>query len=111
MTYTIHISNRAQADIDKAADHIEYVLKNPQAADALLDAVDEEISSLAAMPERFAVVDDDVLASWGIRFVRIKNYLAFYTIDEDQEVVFIVRFLFGKSDWITILRNELNDSV
>ena len=106
MSYKIRISNRAQADIDRAADHIEYVLKNPQAADSLLDEVDEVISSLVTMPERYAVVDDDVLASWGIRFTRVKNYLAFYTIDDDHRTVFIVRFLFGRSDWLTILRNE-----
>ena len=37
--------------------------------------------SLADLPQKFRLVDDPVLASWGIRFVRINNYLAFYTID------------------------------
>jgi len=49
-------------------------------------------------------VDDPVLAVWGIRFIRVNNYLAFYTIDEDKKVVIIVRFLYQKSNWNTILR-------
>ena len=45
-----------------------------------------------------------VLASWGIRFVIINNYLAFYTIDEEKQTVIIVRFLYQKSNWTAILR-------
>ena len=45
-----------------------------------------------------------VLASWGIRFVIINNYLAFYTIDEEKQTVIIVRFLYQKSNWTSILR-------
>ena len=37
MNYIIHITNTAQRDILNAADYIEFVLKNPKAADNLLD--------------------------------------------------------------------------
>lgn len=49
------------------------------------------------MPEKLQLVDDPVLAGWGIRFIRVNNYLAFYTIDEDKKVVIIVRFLYQKA--------------
>ena len=91
-------------DIAKAADYIEFVLKNPQAADHLLDVATEKIGELTQMPEKLQLVDDSVLAVWGIRFIRVNNYLAFYTIDEDKKVVIIVRFLYQKSNWNTILR-------
>jgi len=42
--------------------------------------------------------------SQGIRFVIINNYLAFYTIDEEKQTVIIVRFLYQKSNWTSILR-------
>ncbi|MFR5502265.1 MAG: type II toxin-antitoxin system RelE/ParE family toxin, partial [Lachnospira pectinoschiza] len=38
------------------------------------------------------------------RFVIINNYLAFYTIDEEKQTVIIVRFLYQKSNWTSILR-------
>ena len=94
----------AEHDIAKAADYIEFVLKNPQAADHLLDVATEKIGELTQMPEKLRLVDDPVLAVWGIRFIRVNNYLAFYTIDEDKKVVIIVRFLYQKSNWNTILR-------
>ena len=106
MMYQVRITSRAQEDIDKAADYIEYALKNPQAADALLDAAEAEIASLSDMPEPYALVRDDVLASWGIRCARIKNYMAFYTVDEAHKTVYVVRFLYGKSNWAAILRSD-----
>ena len=104
MSYNIYITATAERDILRAADHIEFTLKNPTAADHLLDAVTEQINSLDDMPEKFRLVDDPVLASWEIRFVIVNNYLAFYTIDKRKQLVIVVRFLYQKSNWNSILR-------
>lgn len=104
MSYNIYITATAERDILRAADHIEFTLKNPTAADHLLDAVTEQINSLGDMPEKFRLVDDPVLASWKIRFVIVNNYLAFYTIDKGKQLVIVVRFLYQKSNWNSILR-------
>ena len=84
--------------------------QNPDAADNLLDAATEQIGSLADLPQKFRLVDDPVLASWGIRFVIINNYLAFYTIDEEKQTVIIVRFLYQKSNWTSILRQGFSSN-
>ena len=104
MSYQVHITSTAEHDIMRAADYIEFTFKNPDVADNLLDAATEQIGSLADLPQKFRLVDDPVLASWGIRFVKINNYLAFYTIDEEKQTVIIVRFLYQKSNWTAILR-------
>lgn len=104
MSYNIHITSAAERDIIHAADHIEYVLKNPKAASDLIDEAETQIGSLSAFPEKFGLVDDSVLASWGIRFVIVKGYLAFYTISKQDNMVIIIRFLFQKSNWNAILR-------
>lgn len=104
MSYNIHITATAERDIMRAADYIEFTLKNPTAADHLLDAVTEQVNSLAYMPEKFCLVDDPVLTSWEIRFILVNNYLAFYTIDKEKQLVIVVRFLYQKSNWNAILR-------
>lgn len=104
MSYQIHITFMAERDIIHAADYIEFTLKNPSAANNLLDAVTEQINSLSDMPQRFHIVDDPVLAGWGIRFTTVNNYLAFYTVDEDKQTVIVVRFLYQKCNWTSILR-------
>lgn len=106
MTYRIHITAKAEKDMIEAADYIEFTLLNPKAADDLLDLADKEISNLAVMPLKYKLVDDPVLSAWGIRLIVINNYLAFYTVDENAGVVHIVRFLYGKRNWVSILRNE-----
>jgi plasmid stabilization system protein ParE len=108
MSYNIHITAAAERDLIRAADHIEFVLKNPKAADDLLDEVEKQINSLSDFPEKFQLVDDSILASWGIRFVIVNNYLAFYKISEDENLVIVVRFLFQKSNWNAILRQDFS---
>ena len=105
MNYELRITRAAENDLNEAADYIEFVLLNPQAADDLVDAVEETLPTLAQYAQRYALVDDPVLRAWGIRFVQIKNYLAFYTISEEEQKVYIVRFLYGKRNWISILKN------
>ncbi len=104
MSYRIHITTAAERDLNRAVDHITFVLKNPKATDDLLDEAEKQINSLSELPERFRLVDDPVLSSWGIRFVIVKGYLAFYTVSKEKSLVTVVRFLFQKSNWNSILR-------
>ena len=62
MSYQVHITSTAEHDIMRAADYIEFTLKNPDAADNLLDAATEQISSLADLPQKFRLVDNTVLS-------------------------------------------------
>ena len=104
MKYDIHITNAAEKDLSSVADYIEVVLLNPMAADDLLEEAENKISDLSIFPKKYALVDDPVLKAWGIRFLLVKNYIAFYVISEENHTVYIVRFLYGKRDWITILK-------
>lgn len=107
MDYRIHITGVAEHDLNRAADYMEFVLKNPKAADDLLDEAERKIKPLSTFPEMYSLVDDPVLSSWGIRFVIVKGYLVFYTISEEEKMVNIVRLLYQKSNWKAILRQGL----
>lgn len=111
MKYKIHVSQAAERDMTNAYDYIDLVLKNPAAADNLLNVADEKISALADFPYKFEVVQDKLLALWGIRFTIVMNYLAFYIIDEKTQTVHIVRFLYGKSNWAAILKTNPLSSI
>lgn len=87
MKYNIHITHAAERDMANAYDYIDLVLKNPTAADKLLDVADEKIGALAEFPHKFEVVSDKLLSLWGIRFTIVMNYLAFYTVDDATQTV------------------------
>lgn len=104
MNYALHITLTAERDISHAADYIEFTLKNPQAADHLLDSAEEQIRSLSQFPQKHPLVEDKILASWGVRFIQVHNYLAFYVISEEANQVTVIRFLYAKRDWVSILK-------
>jgi plasmid stabilization system protein ParE len=108
MSYSIQITRTAEQDLNSAADHIEFVLHNPAAADDLLDEAGKMIGGLSSFPEKFALVEDPFLKALGIRFIIIKNYLAFYTISHDEKKIYIIRFLYGKRDWQNILKHDFS---
>lgn len=97
MNWNIHITQEAEQDLNAAADYIEYVLKNHIAADNLIDEAEDKIQKLTTDAEIHQIVSDEILKSWSIRFIRIKNYLVFYTIDKEMNTVYIIRFLYEKS--------------
>ncbi len=104
MTYKLHITQTAERDLMEAADYIEFSLKNPTAADHLLDAVEEAFISLIQFPKQRPIVTDSVLSLWEIRAVLVNNYIVFCTITGDT--IHIVRFLYGRRDWMSILKNS-----
>ena len=102
MNYQLHITKTAERDLNDAADYIEFTLRNPTAADHLLELAERTISQLILFPEAHPIVNDPILSAWGIRFVVIQKYIAFYTIED--HTIFILRFLYGKRDWMPVLK-------
>ena len=106
--YSIHITKAAERDVVNASDYIDNVLKNPTAADHLLNEFEASVESLASFPCKFPLAHDDLLASLGIRFIPVKNYLILYLVDENTHVVQIIRFLYRKSNWISVLKGGIS---
>lgn len=104
MSYKVHITKTAERDLVGAMDYIEYTLKNPAAAESLLVLAEERFSELSEFTDSHPIVDDSILSAWGIRFVVVNNYLGFYNVTGDY--VYILRFLYGKRDWISILKQD-----
>ena len=93
--YQTEFTAAAEADLDDALQYVRNVLKAPEAADRLLDIVEQ---SAASKPVR-----DEHLATQGVRYVVLGNYLAFFVINEQHQTVTILRFLHGRRDWTTLL--------
>ena len=90
--YKIEVTSLAQNDLKQAVYYIANELKNPISAMTLADEFEKEALSLAEMPNRFKVVDDEFLASKSIRFFIV------------TKTVSIIRFLYAKRNWNDILK-------
>jgi addiction module RelE/StbE family toxin len=104
--YQIDITEPAEKDIIETVKYIFEQLLNPTAAGKLVDDIEKAIYSLADMPQRHALVKDDDLAGLGFRFMPVNKYLVFYVIREERNTVVIQRVLYGRRDWVAILKNE-----
>ena len=113
--YKIEISEAAKADIKEILSYIKDSLHNPKAASNLADLLAREISSLSQHPHSGTPVQDRFLANYGFRFLLVKNFKVFYiTIDQvDNNQVHIIRVLYARRDYETILNNphEPNDAL
>jgi len=99
MSYSINITDLAEDDILAIATYISKVLKNPIAANNLLDEIERHEKILEDMPTMYPFVNDKYLSGKGLKYVAIKNFLMFYTIDEHNKIVTIIRFLYKRRDW------------
>lgn len=102
--YKIKITKPAENDIKSAVLYISSDLQNTIAAENILSEFEKEIKTLAQMSARQPLVKDKILAQQGFRFIKVKNYLIFYTIREKQNAVIIQRVLYGKRDWENLLK-------
>lgn len=104
MTYMIRITKAAENDLSRTVEYIDHVLLNPQAAEDLLEEAEAKIEELTKFPEKYALADDPVLKAWGVRFALVKNYLIFFVVSEPERKFYIVRFLYKKRNWMSILK-------
>ena len=107
MNYTVELSNTAEQDINESVRYVTLQLKNPIAGRRLLGNTINCVDSLESFPARFPVIDDPILVIHQIHFVPVQNYLLFYQIHEPSHTVMVLRFLYGKSDWASILKKDL----
>jgi plasmid stabilization system protein ParE len=104
--YSVYISEIAENDILTAAQYISNVLNAPIAANRLLDEIEKKERFMEYNPYIYPVVPDKILAKREIRFVSVKNYLMFYIVNDNEQMIYVIRFLYGHRDWKNILKNN-----
>ena len=83
----------ARRQLEEAVAYIAENLCAPDAADDLINAVDEAVRALSEMPYRHALYPLLFAMKREIRFVPVRNYNLFYVVNEDQKTVEIWRLI------------------
>ncbi len=55
------------------------------------------------MPKRQNLVKDEVLSSRGIRRLLVDNYMIFYVVDDSKKKVTVIRILYFRRDWESLI--------
>jgi len=101
--YAVIIAEPAKEDLIEIDDYISIELNAPVAACNILLLFRKSFGMLSASPYSHPKVRDDRLIAQGYRWLAIKNYLVFYTIDEKSKVVAVERILYSHRNWVHIL--------
>lgn len=97
--YKVQLSIRAKNDFKSIISYIKNELLEPSIAKRYAKLIKEEIKGLEYLPQKFAIIDPKIVKYDNFRKLVIKNYIAFYRINEEEKIVNVERILYGGSDW------------
>jgi plasmid stabilization system protein ParE len=101
--YRVDVSEPAENDLLDIVSYISSDLEAPITALKMMETIEEALAGLSIMPHSRPKVRDERLAAMGYRIEIIKNYIAFFTINEEEKTVDVGRILYGRRDWKRIL--------
>jgi toxin ParE1/3/4 len=105
--FKLIFSEEINNDIVSSINYITNTLNAPMAADKHLDELDKKCLKLEENPFIRPLVQNKFLASKGLRSIMVKNYRLIYKVDEENNTVYLYRFMYSRRDWVTILTNEI----
>ena len=107
MKYKIELTETAKSDIRDIALYLTEASKEKSVAIGFINELRENYRKLENFPFVGANPKDHVLVSLGYRFLIYKDYLTFYTVDDDQKIVRIFAIFHAKRDYIRVLKNKI----
>ncbi len=101
--YRLKITPKANEDLEYIYNYIANSLFNEGAAENLMYEIEIGIMRLKQFPFSCSLVNDEILRGKGYRKLIIKNYIAFYIVDEIDKQVVIMRVLYGRKKYENII--------
>lgn len=90
--------------MQEIAHYITHELFAPDAAHNLLSEMEKKITSLANMPKRIPLVDEEPWRAEGIRKTVVKNFLLYFWVDDANRKVQVIAVIYEKCNQIEQLR-------
>jgi plasmid stabilization system protein ParE len=103
VAYRVDVSEPAEEDLRDIVRYITSELSAPITAIEMIETIKTALLRLSDIPHGYPVVRDDRLALMGYRRMDVKNYVAFFTIDEKKKIVDVERILYARRDWANLL--------
>lgn len=103
--YSYLLTEIAETDVEDAFDYISNKLLNPEAASAFADELENKLEEICKTPKSGRPVNNPYLKRDDIRRVLIKNYIAYYLIDDARAKIVILRVVYNRRDQDKILKS------
>lgn len=96
--YQVQITRTAKQDLKKIVSYIDTQLRERGTAQKLYRAIQEGVSQLDHMPERYPLYEEDPWHGYGLRKLLVDRYFAFYLVDHEKSRVQVVRVIYAGRD-------------
>ncbi|MDA8334505.1 MAG: type II toxin-antitoxin system RelE/ParE family toxin [Peptococcaceae bacterium] len=101
--YKIAVSEPAENDLRDIVRYISSQLSAPITALKMMDTIEEAIAGLSDIPKTYPLLSDDRLQTMGYHKLLVKNYIVFFSVDDNSNTVNVERILYARRDWLHIL--------
>lgn len=105
-TYSVVYSPEAIDDLREIYSYIAFTLMVPETAQKQVNRIRKEVRSLDFMPFRYSLVDWEPWKSMGMHKVPIDNFVVYYTVDDDNRTVTVIRIFYAGRDAANIVNAE-----
>lgn len=98
MKYKVFTTEKAEEDLKSIADYLIFKLLAGETALKQIDRIEQAVTSLEEMPERYRAYEEEPWKEKNLRVMGVDNYLVFYTTDNDNATVTVIRIMYGRRD-------------
>lgn len=107
MIFNVVYSSEARQDLRDIYEYIAYELLEPDTAAGQTNRIMKAARSLEQMPMRHRLYEEEPWHSQGLRFFPVDNYLIFFLPDETNNIVNIIRIMYGGRD----VKRQLSETI
>ncbi len=104
--YIVEISETAEQDLENIILYLRYNLAGDIIADKYKILFKQELKNLEDIAESMPILDEELTGHKNIRKVNVRNYIIFYTVDEENSKALVLRIGHAFMDWEKYLKEE-----
>lgn len=104
--YIVEISETAEQDLENIISYLKYSLAGDIIADKYKILFKQELKNLENIAESMPILDENLTGHKNIRKVNVRNYIIFYTVDEENFRALVLRIGHAFMDWEKYLKEE-----
>ena len=96
--YLVIRSEKAAENIEDIYHYIAFVLDNLKAAQDIYYEINKRIDSLVYYPQRFQLIQNNVLDITGLRATHVGKYTIYFLVEDNHYVVRVLAVLYSGMD-------------
>ena len=104
--YIVEISETAEQDLKDIISYLKYSLAGDIIADKYKILFKQELKDLENIAGSMPVLSEDLTGHKNIRKVNVRNYIIFYTVDEENFRALVLRIGHAFMDWEKYLKDK-----